>query len=61
MTGEITDPAMKKFFDIPEEHYRMNSFLRSIKINYMRYGSLTDNQKDAFKKTVEKLKEVPKK
>ena len=56
MQGEITDPEMKKLFDIPEEYYQQNAFLRDIKINYMRFGKLTDKQIDAFKRTVEKLK-----
>ena len=52
MEGKITDPEMKKFFDIPEELYIQNGFLRRIKINYLRYHSLTQPQIDAFKKTV---------
>jgi len=55
MDGEIKDPEMQKMFNIPEEAYRQNSFLRSIKINYLKYGKLTDKQIEAFKKTVEKL------
>ena len=54
---EIKDPEMKKMFDIPEEFYRNNSFLRSIKSNYIRFGKLSEKQIEAFKKTVEKLKE----
>ncbi|MBS3124082.1 hypothetical protein J4437_05625 [Candidatus Woesearchaeota archaeon] len=56
MGATITDPEMKKMFNIPEEFYKDNSFLRSIKINYLKYGSLTDKQKEAFKNAVEKLK-----
>ncbi|MBN2053120.1 hypothetical protein JW756_06465 [Candidatus Woesearchaeota archaeon] len=56
MEGEITDPAMKKMFDIPEDYYKQNSFLRQIKINYMKYKSLTQPQIDAFKKTVDDMK-----
>ena len=55
MKGEITDPKMKKLFDVPLRLYEENSFLRSIKINYLRYGSLTERQVEAFKKAVEKL------
>ncbi|MFQ5621330.1 MAG: hypothetical protein ACE5FT_05805 [Candidatus Nanoarchaeia archaeon] len=55
MKGEITDPTMKKLFDIPMRFYEENSFLRSIKINYLRYGSLTERQVEAFKKAVDKL------
>jgi DNA-directed RNA polymerase subunit RPC12/RpoP len=57
LKGEITDPMMKKFFDIPHELYVENQFLRSIKINYLRYGSLTDRQVEAFKEVVKKLKQ----
>jgi len=48
----IKDKAMKKLFNIPEQYYRDNIFLRSIKINYLRYGQLTEKQIEAFKKTV---------
>lgn len=57
MSKEITDPEMKKFFDIPEELYNKSNFLRDIKINYLRYGSLTEKQIEAFKKAVIDLKE----
>lgn len=57
MNQEIKDPKMKKFFDIPEEFYKNNSFLRSIKINYLRYGELSDRQIEAFKEAVKKMKE----
>ncbi|MBD3310445.1 hypothetical protein GF351_04455 [Candidatus Woesearchaeota archaeon] len=53
---EIEDPEMKKLFDIPEEFYRKNSFLRDIKRNYLRFENLTDKQIAAFKKTVERMK-----
>ena len=56
MQGEIKDPKMKKMFDIPEEFYKENSFLRDIKIKYLQWGELTEKQIEAFKKTVEKMK-----
>ena len=56
MEGKITDPEMIKLFDIPEELYKQNGFLRRIKINYLRYHSLTQPQIDAFKKTVLEMK-----
>lgn len=52
---EIKDPEMKKFFDIPEEFYQQNQFLRNIKVSYLRYGALTERQISAFKKVVEQL------
>jgi hypothetical protein len=56
MQGEVKDPALKKLLDIPEEFYKENSFLRAIKINCIRYGSLTQPQIEAFKKTLEDMK-----
>ena len=57
MEGEITDPVIKQLFDIPEDYYKENSFLRDIKIKYIKFGNLSEKQIEAFKKTVEKLKE----
>ena len=57
LEGKIKDPKMKKFFNIPEEYYKENIFLRNIKINYLRYGNLTEKQIKAFKKVVKELKE----
>ncbi len=57
LEGEIKDPKMKKLLDIPEEYYKENSFLRNIKINYLKYGRLTEKQVEVFKKVVEKIKE----
>ena len=60
MEGEVKDPAMKKLFDIPLEFYKESMFLRDIKVNYLRYGKLSDRQVEAFQKVVKKMK-VPKK
>ncbi len=57
LAGEIKNPKMQKLFDIPEEFYKQNSFLRSIKSNYLRFESLSDEQIKCFKKTVEKMKQ----
>lgn len=57
LEGEIKDPKMKKFLNIPDEFYKENAFLRSIKVNYLRYNNLTEKQIEAFKKAVEKMKE----
>lgn len=43
---------MKKLFDIPEEYYKKNAFLRSIKSNYLKFGKLSDKQIEYFEKTV---------
>lgn len=56
LEGEINDPLFKELFDIPEEFYKENAFLRNIKANYLKYKSLTANQVDAFKKSVDKMK-----
>ncbi|OYT30857.1 hypothetical protein DRJ22_01570 [Candidatus Woesearchaeota archaeon] len=53
---EIKDPKMKHLFDIPEDFFKKNSFLRNIKLHYLRSGSLTPRQIEAFKKTVDELK-----
>ena len=52
----IKNKKMQKLFDIPEEYYKENSFLRNIKIAYIRYGKLTEKQEAAFKKVVDKMK-----
>lgn len=60
LSKEVTDPAMKEMFNIPEQFYKENSFLRAIKKNYLKYGQLTEKQIEAFKKVVsdmEKKKE----
>jgi late competence protein required for DNA uptake (superfamily II DNA/RNA helicase) len=57
LVGEINDPAIKELFDIPEKYFIDNAFLRDIKIGYLKYGSLSEKQIEAFKKAVEKMKE----
>ena len=52
---KISNPKMRKLFDIPEELYEKNYFLRDIKIRYLKFRNLSEKQIDAFKKTVEKL------
>lgn len=56
LSKEIKDPKMKRMFNIPEKFYKENSFLRSIKSNYLRYGKLTEKQIEAFKKVVKDMK-----
>ena len=57
LKGNIKDPKMKRMFKIPEEFYKQSMFLRSIKINYLKFGELTPKQIEAFKKTVKDFKE----
>ncbi|MFA6088236.1 MAG: hypothetical protein WC755_00100 [Candidatus Woesearchaeota archaeon] len=56
LSTEIKDPAMKAMFDIPEEFYMQNMFLRSIKINYIKYEGLSEKQIECFVKTVQEMK-----
>ena len=49
---------MKKLFNIPEEFYKENSFLRNIKVSYLRFDKLSERQIEAFEKTVAKMKEA---
>jgi len=56
LKGEITEPAYKKLFDIPEGYYKENAFLRNIKVNYLKYHSLSESQVSAFEKVVADMK-----
>lgn len=58
LQGEVTEPKMKKLFDIPERYYQENAFLRDIKINYLRFGRLSEKQIEFFKKAVKKMKDI---
>lgn len=53
----ITEPEYQALFNIPKELYEQSSFLRSIKENYIRFGSLTDKQKEVFKRVAKEMKE----
>ncbi len=55
LIGEITDPEMKKLFDVPEELYRQSSFLCNIKKRYLQAGHLSEKQIAAFKQVAEKI------
>ena len=57
----IEDPIFKKLFFLPREFYLENSFLRSIRSNYARFGTLTKNQVEAFEKVVKEMKKEKKK
>ncbi len=57
---EVNDKKFAKLFDIPLEWYKENSFLRSIRYQYGRYRSLTQNQVEAFKKTIKEMKDTGK-
>lgn len=57
----IEDKTFAKLFKIPLAWYKENSFLRSIRYQYGKWGSLTERQIEAFKKAVKDLKERGKK
>ena len=52
----IQDVTFKKLFDIDQKLYEESAFLRSIKSNYLRFGSLSEKQIEVFKKVVAELK-----
>lgn len=58
LNKEIKDSKMKKLFDIPEDYYKNNLFLRNIKMYYLKFGKLSDKQIEFFKKSVEKMKNL---
>ena len=49
---------MKKLFDIPEEFYKENAFLRSVKMNFIRFDGLSERQIEAFNKTVDDMQKA---
>ncbi|MFH1439919.1 MAG: hypothetical protein ABIG89_05100 [Candidatus Woesearchaeota archaeon] len=57
LNGKIDDPVMKKMFDIPDDYYEKSGFLRNIKINYLKYGELSEKQIEKFKEVAKKMKE----
>lgn len=56
LSGVVKDPKMKRMFNIPEKFYRESAFLRSIKINHLKFGKLSEKQIEAFKKVVKDMK-----
>lgn len=54
--GEIKNKKYKKVLDIPKEIYVKSYFLRNVRGYYKIFGKLSEKQIEAFKKTVEKLK-----
>lgn len=52
---EIDDPFVKNLFNIPIDYYRENAFLRNVKINYIKYKTISEKQISAFKKIVEEI------
>ena len=53
---KLEDKEFVKLFDIPLDWYRENSFLRSVRYQYGRFGTITDRQIEAFKKTIKDMK-----
>lgn len=56
LQGKITDPKYKKLFNIPEDYYKDNIFLRNIKGNYLKYGNITEAQETTFQKVVARIR-----
>ena len=56
ISDPIEDPEMRKMFDIDPKLYQQSQFLRSIRLNYARYGSLSKKQIEVFRKVVEEMK-----
>ena len=54
--GKIEKEKYKKILDIPKEIYVKSYFLRNVRSYYEIFGKLSEKQIEAFKKTVEKLK-----
>ena len=55
----IADETFRKLFAIDQKLYEESSFLRSIKSNYLRFGSLSDKQIEVFKKVAAELNNPP--
>ena len=51
----IEDEKFRKMFDIDQKLYEESSFLRSIKSNYLRFGSLSEKQVETFKRVAAEL------
>ena len=54
---EVTDPKMKKMFDIDIDLYKENSFLRDIRLKYQRFEELSPKQIEVFKKVAKEAAE----
>jgi len=57
----VKDAKMRELFAIDKEFYEQSAFLKSIRLNYSIYGSLTERQVEYFKKVSEELKDEKKK
>ncbi len=53
----VKDPKMKKMFNIPEELYKQNTFLREIKLKYLKFGALSEKQIEVFIRVAKELQE----
>jgi len=56
LSKPIKDEKFKNLFDIPEQYYMDNTFLRSIKLNYIKYEELSPKQIEVFKKVIKDIK-----
>ena len=53
----VKNPKMKKMFNIPEELYKQNTFLREIKLKYLKFGALSEKQIEVFIRVAKELQE----
>lgn len=53
---EIKKGKYKKIFDISKEFYVKSYFLRDVRGYYEKFGKLSEKQIEAFKRTVEEMK-----
>lgn len=52
----IENKKYKALFNIDDKLYEENSFLRSVRDYYNKFGKLSQKQINAFKKTVKEIK-----
>jgi len=53
----VTEEPYKTLFDIPHHLYTESGFLRSIRSNYHKYGSLSEKQIEVFRRVAKEIQE----
>ena len=51
----IEDEEMKLFFEKGEGFYEKDAYLRTVKMNYLKYGNITDYQRKQFLRVIDIL------
>ena len=49
----IEDADMKAFFEQADDIYDRDAYLRTVKMNYLKYGNITDYQRTQFLKVID--------